>query len=427
MQNIKNKLLYFLRSSESIFRVDMLYLTKGGVWTTLRFIIGTLTSIVTVVAYGNLLPREIYGTYNYLLSLGAALSFLTFSGTGTAVMRAVARGYENVVPEALRVYLKYNLIAVATVLAAAIYYGYKGNWLFAFSLAMLSLAYPVAEAYHLYVQVLTGKKRFDIQTKVTSITAVVSAVVTVVALLLTQNILILVSVYSIVSLLTNMIAYSLTTKNLDKSEPNPEQMKEMKHTSLHLTGAGIIGVIASYIDRIVLFQVAGPAALAVYGLAIAGPDRLKSLIKNLGGIAMPNLAQRSLHQIRQMVYRRIGFSIFIGTVLFLVYFLLAPAFFKLLLPKYLDAIIYSQVQALSLIVVPVSIYIGGIFASQNMLRAFYALNIGSHVFRILLFVSFGLLWQIWGLIFASLLFSLLNALYGIIIWEIEVRRLLKKV
>ena len=405
----------------------MTYLAKGGFWTTLRFFIGTLTSIATVAAYGNLLPRDVYGTYNYLLSLGAALSFLTFSGTGIAVMRSVARGYENVVPEALRIYLKYNLLAVATILATAIYYGYKGNLIFAFSLAMLSLAYPVSEAYHLYVQVLTGKKRFDLQTKITSIVAVISAAVTIIALLLTQNVLILVSVYSVVSLLSNMIAYSITAKNLDKSQPNPEQVKEMKRTSLHLTGAGIIGVIASYIDRIVLFQVAGPAALAVYSLAIAGPDRLKSLVKNWGGIALPNLAQRSLYQIHQMVYRRIGFSVFVGAILFVVYFLLAPILFKLFLPKYLDAIVYSQVQALSLIVVPVSIYIGGVFASQNMLRAFYALNIGSHIFKIILFVSFGLMWQIWGLVFASLLFSLLNAMYGIIILEIEIRRLLKKI
>src|SRR3989344_513029 len=104
----------------------MVYLAKGGFWTTLSFIVSTLASIATMVAFGNLLPRENFGTYNYLLSLGASLSFLTLTGMGPAVMRAVARGHGNVVPTAVSFQLKFNLLAVATTLLAALYYGYKG-------------------------------------------------------------------------------------------------------------------------------------------------------------------------------------------------------------------------------------------------------------------------------------------------------------
>src|SRR3989344_3702639 len=169
MHSLKNKVFQALRGSERLFKLDMVYLAKGGFWTTLRFGLGTLTSVVSMIAFGNLLPRETYGIYNYLLALGASLSFLTFSGVGIGVMRAVARGYENVIPIALRLQLKYNLIATTTVLAVAIYYGYKGNMVFASSLALLALAYPIAEAFHIYKQILTGRKRFDTLTKVTSI------------------------------------------------------------------------------------------------------------------------------------------------------------------------------------------------------------------------------------------------------------------
>jgi O-antigen/teichoic acid export membrane protein len=426
MEGLRNKVSTALRSSESLLKLDVAYLIKGGLWTSLSFLIGTLASLVMMIAFGNLLPRETYGTYNYLLSLGASLSFLTLSGVGTGVMRAVARGHENVVPVALRLQLRYNLIAVATVLTAAAYYGYKGNDLFAYSLVFLAVAYPISEAFHLHVNVLTGRKRFDTLTKISSVITLASTLATLTTLLLTKNVLTLIAVYSLISILPNLIVYSFITRDIPKMPPEEEQVREMRRTAFHITGAGLIGAAAQYIDKIVLFQVAGPAALAIYTFAGAGPERLKGLVKSWVSIAAPQLAQRSLGEIRRVVYRRIGFAMLVGMALFLCYLFIAPILFKLFLPRYLDAILYSQILALALIVTPATIFIGSIFSSQNMLRAIYALSIGTQVVRIILFLAFGWLWQIWGLVIASLLSAFIHAVYGLIIWEVETRRLIKK-
>lgn len=426
MQYMREKMRDTLRSGERIFKLDIPYLMKGGLWTTLSFIVGTLGSLVTMVAFGNLLPRETYGIYSYLLSLGATLSFLTLSGTSTGVMRAVARGYESVIPEALRMTLKFNTLAILTILSAAFYYGYRDNWLFAISLALLALAYPVTEAFHIYKSILTGQKRFDTMAKITAAITFVGAMATVLTLSLTDDILILITLYTVMALVPSIIVYRKIVQKVDQKEPEAEQVRELKRTSFHLTGAGIIGIIASYVDKIVLFQVAGPAVLAAYSFATAGPERLKSLIKNWIGIALPTLAQRSLLQIRQTLYLRIGLCLLFGLIIGAVYFSLVPLLFKLFLPLYLDSIKYTQGLALSLVAVPVTIYIGSIFASQNMLKATYILNLGSQIIRILLFVSFGWLWQIWGLVFATVLSSFLNAVYSLVVWEIEIRRLSKK-
>ena len=414
-----------MQSFWRFFKLDAPYLMSGGAWTSLSFLVSALASLTTMVAFGNLLPRDTFGTYNYLLSLGASLSFLTLSGASPAVMRAVARGYESVIPAALRMQLKYNAGAMAIILMASLYYGYMGNSLFAISLAILVLAYPVAESFHIYKSVLTGRKRFDTLTKATSAVSLIGAVITVVTLILTDNILILIAIYTAMSLIPNIIIYRRVAGNVEESGPDNEQVKEMRRTSFHFTGAGIIGIIASYIDKIILFQVAGPVALAVYGFALAGPERFKSLIKNWGSIALPRLAQKSLGQVRQVIYKHIAFSLLVGISLTIIYWLIAPILFKLFLPLYLDSILYSQVMAISLITVPISVYIGSVFASQNMLRATYTLNFGNHIARIALFVVCGYLWQIWGLVAASIISSLINAIYGLAIWEVEARRLLK--
>jgi O-antigen/teichoic acid export membrane protein len=422
MKNLKDRLRSILSRSGRFFRLDMVYATKGGFWTTLRFGAGVLISLGTMVAFGNLLSRETYGTYTYLLSLGATFSFLTLSGTGPAVIRAVARGFENVVPTALRLQLKYNVAAAATVFVGAAYYGYKGNMVFAGALAILALTFPFAEAFHIYEQVLTGRQEFRTLAKLTSAMSVLAGLATIVALFFTQNVLVLVAVYAVMSLAPNMVAYWWATRGISTEPAAPDAVDEMRRTTFHITGAGLIGTLAQYIDKIILFQVAGPGALAIYGFTIAGPERIKGLIKNWTSITLPRHAIRTLKEISDVFWIRMFLSFLIGGIMALAYAVLVPYLFHLFLPKYLDAIVYTQAYALGIIFMPAISYIGNIFAGQNMLRAIYLLSVGVNVVRITLVVVLGLAWHLWGLVLASILSYAFNLLYSILILKIESRR-----
>jgi O-antigen/teichoic acid export membrane protein len=426
METLRAKANQLLLWSERLLGLNMTYITSGSFWTALRFGISTIVSIASFVAFGNLLPKEIYGVYSYLISLAGSLNFFILSGAGTGVMRAFARGQETILPYAIRLQLRYNLLATATIAVAAVYYGWMGNMVFAIALGMLAIVVPLSAVYHTYEFVLMGKKRFDLIAILSSISAVFSVLITVLALFLTHNVLILIGVFSFTSLIPTIWAHWYVAKDLPKGEPTPEDISELRRTSLHLTGAGLVGSLAQYLDKIVLFHVAGATALAVYGFALAGPDRLKGLLKNWMGIAQPNFAQRSTKEIRQTFYRRIGLAVLIGVACAGIYIIFSSLFFHLLLPKYLDAITYSQVYALGLVVTPITIYIGLLFNGQNMLKAVYLINITTPAFRIPAFIICGILWQTWGLVIASLASYAWNALCSVIIWEIESRRLIKK-
>lgn len=423
MANMRDVAKTNLRKSERLFKLNLVYLVKGGGWMSARFIITTVASILTVVAFGNLISKDQYGIYSYLLSLGGSLAFLTFSGVGTAVTRAVARGAENIVPYALRLQLKYNLAAVATIASASIYYAVKNNFIFAISLGILAIAIPISEAFHIFENVLVGKKRFDILTKSTSVSIIFSSAITIWAVYLTDNPVILILCFSLTTLVTNVLMYLFSTRDLIKDDPDKSSIDEIRRTGFHITGAGLIGVITNYIDKILLFHIAGPASLAVYGFAVAGPDRLKGLIKNWLSIALPKISERTLGEIREVFFTRILSSLLVGFLLSFTYILFAPILFKLLLPKYTDSIAYSQVAALGLIVIPSIIYVGNIFSGQNMLKAIYMLSAGSNIVRILLFLVFGWFWQTWGLIIASLVSYCFNSVYSIAIFLIEYKRL----
>jgi O-antigen/teichoic acid export membrane protein len=426
MQTLRDRANRLLRWSERLLGLNMTYITSGSFWTALRFGVSTIVSVASFIAFGNLLPKEIYGVYSYLISLAGSLNFFVLTGAGTGVMRAFARGQETILPYAIRLQLRYNLLATATIAVAAIYYGFVGNMIFAIALGMLAVVVPLSAVYHTYEFVLMGKKRFDLIAILSSISAVFSVLITVLALFLTHNILILIGVFSFTSLVPTIWAHWYVSKDLPKGNPSAEDVSELRRTSLHLTGAGLVGSLAQYLDKIVLFHVAGAAALAVYGFALAGPDRIKGLLKNWIGIAQPNFAQRSTQEIRQTFYRRLGLATLIGASCALIYIVFSSLFFHLLLPKYLTAITYSQVYALGLIVTPITIYVGLVFNGQNMLKAIYLANITSPAFRIPVFIVCGILWQTWGLVIASLASYTWNALCSIVIWEIESRRLIKK-
>lgn len=423
MKKIRQKAYSALRNTEYMFKTDMVYLSKSSFWTTLRFVIGLMTSLGTIVAFGNLLPKEAYGVYSYLLSLAGSLGFLTLSGMSTGIIRAVARGKESIYPYAVKLQTKFNLLGTASIASLGFYYGVKGNMTFALSLLLLAIAMPVSAIYHSFESVLIGKKRFDLLTIITSIMSGVSAVGTIVALFFTNNILLIILTYSALSLIPNYVAYKYVLRDMNIDQPNDEDIQELKRTAFHLTGAGIVSTIAQYFDKIVLFQVAGPAALATYGFAIAGPERLKGLIKNWIIIALPKLSERSIQDIKSVFYRRIGLSLITGSVLSLVFIVFSPLLFQLFLPRYLESIIYAQVYSLGLIFIPVGVFVGNVFYGQNMLRAVYINSIGSQLLRIALFLLLGWKWQIWGLIIASILSYSASALFSILVWNIESSRI----
>ncbi|MEK7186972.1 MAG: oligosaccharide flippase family protein [Patescibacteria group bacterium] len=407
-------------------KVDIAYAAKGGFWAAVRFSVGIATSLATLIAFGNLLPKENYGVYNYLLSLASALGFLTLTGIGPGIVRAVTRGSENVIRKALRLQLVYNLFAVVTIGFAAIYYGTKGNSVFAASLAILAISIPLEAAFHSYEHVLIGRKRFDLLALIASLSAFMAALTTIVILLFTDSVLILLSGFAVMSVGPSIIAFWYATRNLPRENPDEKIFAELKRSAFHITGAGLIGTLAQYIDKVLLFQIAGPATLAVYGFATAGPERLKGLLKNWVGIVLPRLAERNISEIKSVFYHRLILSFGVGTIFSFSYIVLAPILFGLFLPKYLDSILYSQVYALGLIMIPALVYVGSVFYSQNMLRAIYISSTGAQLLRIILFALFAWLWQIWGLVFAFLLTQVLSILYGVYVWEKESHRLINK-
>ena len=70
--------------------LDLKYFASGGFWTTLGQGINAILAFALTIAFANMIPKETYGIYRYILSIAGILNIFTLKGMNTAVVQAVA-------------------------------------------------------------------------------------------------------------------------------------------------------------------------------------------------------------------------------------------------------------------------------------------------------------------------------------------------
>ena len=422
-EGLKRIIRQFLLRIQPYARTDMVYLARGGFWSTANFFASSLFSGLLIIAFGNFLPKETYGNYKFIMSLAGTLGFLMFIGINTAVIRAAAQGKIGVLAYSIRLQLRWNFIFTAAMGMVSIYYLVQNNTLFAVALGLLALGVPLISTFNTYGAFLSGRKEFKRLAMYSSLTTLFYSMSMCGAIILSTNIIVIVFAYILGSLLPLLYFHRQVTRDLPLLPLTPGEKNEIVSYAKHLNIMNILGNLSQYVDKIVVFHYLGAIQLAVYGFALAIPERIRGYLKSITGLALPKLSERSIADITRNFYRRIFQGILVGALISASYIILAPPVFKLVLPKYLDAVHYSQVIALSFILLLPGTYIGDIFRSQKMIRALYLSSLGGHLTKIILFVVLGTLWGIWGVIIASQTVIVLGFFYNIIIWEIEKKRI----
>jgi len=411
---MKNRLVPFLRWSEKYTKLDMVYLTKGGFWMTLSQVSSNMLSLLLVIAFANLLPKETYGLYRYILSLAGMLNIFSLTGMNYAVARAVATGSKGVLQASVRYQLKWNLLMLAAFWALGGYYFIQGDSLFAISFLILGIFTPATLAFNTYGSYLEGKRDFRLASISSIISTFVYAAGMLIAILLSKEVIWLVIAYSATTLGTTLFFYVFTLRTF---KPSHSFSGETLKYGRELTFIGFIGPVVSQIDKIILAHFWGTAQLALYSLAMAVPDRATSLIKNLIGLGSPKFAIKTPKEINKVFYTRIVQGMVIGLVCFIGYVLIAPYLFKYLIPQYLDALVYSQILAVGLIFAIPNRYVSLLLVSQKLSRVIFTNSIIQGVVKILLYVVLGIWGGIMGLVLAYVTISFIGMLIGIIMWR----------
>ncbi len=395
MNAIKSKIYTLLRRSETIFKTDMIYLVKGGSWLGLSQIITIATGFGLSLAFTNLLSPETYGIYKYVLSIVSLLLITTLNGVDSAVTQSVARGFDGTLALGVRTKIKWGLFGSLGSVGVATYYYIQGNTVLAIAFIISAFFIPFIESFDLYNALLNGKKLFKKFSNWNSIKKIIPTGLLITTLYLTSNLFIILSVYFLSALILNIWFFKKTTNDLlSNNLIDPDSMSFGKHLSV----LNILSTLATELDKILVFHYLGAVQLAVYTIALAPVDQIKGILKNLNALAFPKFAEQKTIAIKETLAKKttlltIGSSVIIG-----VYIILAPLFFKLFFPKYIESVIYSQVLAFTLIGAIISGFLYTILEARAHTKGLSFFNISTNILNLTILFPLVYYFGIWGAI-----------------------------
>lgn len=393
INNTRTQTHRLLRKSEKYFKTDMVYLVKGGSWLTLGQLITSTSSFILSVAFANLMPQATYGIYRYVTSLAATLSAFSLTGVGTAVTQSVARGFENVIRSAFWMNVRWSALLVTISLVGSIYYFIQGNTTLSVSLLFIGSFSPFLNSAHLATYYSNGKKDFTRLSIYNIAKGVVPALALIATLFVTQNILIIIFVYFLANTAIALITYQDAIRFY---KPNATDDPGILDYSKKLSLLGILSTLTAQADKILIFTSIGATELAIYSVAMAFPEQIKSALRNLNFLMIPKFAERDPEHITDLRGKIIKLSLLLIGITVL-YIIAAPFLYRLFFPKYAtDAVQLSQLFSLSILatiaMVPNSIMI----AHKRNKDLFMVNTVGSVIQLALLALGcyFGALWGI---------------------------------
>lgn len=418
MDALKQKTVAFLHWTEKYTKTDMVYLAKGMGWLSGGEAVSALASFLFALAVANLLPKETYGVYKFILSLTVIISIPTLGGMTTSVTRSVARGFDGALKAGVTTRLRWGVLASIGALGVSGYYFIQGNTELTLALLVVAIFMPPMEAFATYQAFLSGKKRFDFLTRYEVISQVAAYGILIATILLTDSLLIILLAYFLPWTILRATFLQLSQKHLvTNTKTESSTISYGKHLSL----MAVLGTIANNLDKILLFHFLGAAQVAVYSIAVALPEQIKGPLKNIGSLALPKFSEGRLETVGKAAWKKIWLSISALGLISLAYILVAPLLFDLFFPAYKEAIFLSQVFSLSLVSVALFIPIS-ILQAFGKTRELYIFNISSSSIQLILTVAciyfFGLL----GAILAWVIARLFNLCASLIILRYVLRQ-----
>ena len=379
MSDLKSRFRTLLRSSERYTKTDMVYLAKGGFWLTISQISIAALALLLSIAFAHFVPKDVYGSYRYLLSIFWVLTTFSLTGIPTALARAIAKGEDGAYRESIRLSFIWSWPMILISLGLATYYFLQGNLLLFFGAIIIAIFGPFMQPSFLFGSLLEGKRAF----RATAFAGIILNSVPTLALLVTmfvsRNPLSYLAVYLIANAGTATIISWFVWKRYRTSGNKPT--KSLFSLGVNFSAMNILAGIAGQIDRLLVFHFLGPIELAIYSFAIALPDQIKSTGNNIATIAFPKFANRPFSEIRETLSRRLGGFTLLMIAIAGLYIVFAPFIFHIFFPAYRDAVWYSQLYALGLIPLA-SIFPNTALQAHAAKKELYILNIASSLFQI---------------------------------------------
>lgn len=403
IKSLKNKIYQLLRWSEQYTKTDMVYLASSSFWMNANTIIINLFAFVLSIMFARFVSKEVYGTYQFIVSIGSIIGSVTLTGMSSAITQAVARGFEGTLKKSIKEQLRFAIIPFALGLAGSLYYLFSKNSTISLSLIAIAILLPLSNTFSVWGAYLQGKKDFKnifLFNQILNISYYGGLITLIILLPLTIP---LVITNFLLNTLSHGLIYFLILK---KYKPNNQTDENALDYGKKLSLSNILPMIALNIDNLMIFHFLGAAQLAIYAFASTIPERLGGLLRPISTAAFPKMSGKTTAEIVQLIPKKTTQLFLISLAGGLLYVLLAPLIFHLILPNYTSSIIYSQIYTISVIIyITASFPFTALFATLS--KHVFTINLSYPIYSIVFICLGAYLFGVWGVIIGKILSNIL--------------------
>ncbi|MFA7209288.1 MAG: oligosaccharide flippase family protein [Parcubacteria group bacterium] len=284
IKKLKNKVYTLSKEWGSRIGLDLPYFVKNGFWVAIRQGIGMVSGLALSIAFARLATQEVFGQYQFILSVLSIVSILSIPGLNTSITQSVARGYDGDYERVVKTSFLWSLLGIPTLLIIGGYYYVFQNHSLGIAFMIASIFFPFFYAPNTWDAFFQGKSRFDVAAKYSSIQAIINAVATIVIIFFSSESLIaIIIVYLVSYTFFNGYCYFKSLKYIENEKKDKDTLKY----GWFLTKIGILNIIANNIDKIMVGVFLSQSQLAIYSIGIMVSKQIQNITKSLLGITVP--------------------------------------------------------------------------------------------------------------------------------------------
>ncbi len=392
-------------------QLDLYYYIKNSIYLLSSQLGIELARFALTIAFARLVTKDMYGQWNFTLSVIGVCAIFTLPGIVNAVTQSVSTGHDRALAQGAKQRLKRGVWGTLIVMGVGLYYVFSGDLAIGISLIIASLFFPLYHGFQTFAAFFSGKKQFDKVAEYQLIVQAISIAATIVVIYFSRNLIWIVATYLLS--FTVLRGYFLRSayRNMANQNDDPQVVPFGKHLTLSI----IPSEIRQHYDRIIIALFLSFSELAIYAIALGFADIMLSFSSIIATLIFPKLAQMDQKTAYREVKRRwpllmLGFAIVCGAAIALCPYII-PFFYS---AKYVDSVFYAQLLLVSVIIAaPVPIINKALFPSQRKMNELYRLRIYSSIIEIGLLTVLALKFGLLGAVIAVILGRTFTTFYSL--------------
>lgn len=377
---------------------------RNGLWIVSGKVSIFILGFAFITGMGNLVPKDIIGSYTYVMSILSILGITTLIGMNQALVRAVSRGYEGSIRSMMRLKLIFGSLGSLLSLIIGIYYLWVGIPMLGYTFLVAAPFVPMTDTWsEMAYAFFQGRKDFKKSILLAFLCQALFSLPSLAVLFFTHNLIIICGSFFIFQAIGGIIVYTMVHPKNTLDDP------ESRIIGFHLTASSIPRIISQSVDVLIVWQLLGPLAVAVYTFAITPFNKLEQLLP-FEQLTLPDLSRIiPTREIRTRLFLKVLLMAAFMIPIILIGILISPYFFSIIFPKFPDSVVLFQILLVILITKPFTVFKTSFTAWSNN-KELYISEIIFSLIKIISLVVFGLLYGIQGIVIGAVIARCIEAI-----------------